>query len=217
MKRDNGGFSGRYLMRSCVLLLLLAGLTGCAGMASQQGNETGLTDARAKISLGRCDNGLVADLRRYKAPELEQQAAYVCLQQGEVAAVETLLQDYAKRHVDPPYPDYSAYLVALAQYGRFELAAEDDAMRLQEGRKVHARFAEFVQRYPESEYRSEVAPRLYELLQEMAVTEYRLAMQAVEAGDLQAGEARMRYIARYYPHTESGRNANEWLDRLPQP
>lgn len=201
-------------MRSYVLLLLLAGLTGCAGMASQQGNEAGLADARAKISLGRCDDGLVADLRRHKAPELEQQAAYVCLQQGEIVAVESLLQDYTKRHVNPPYPDYSAYLLALAQYARFELMAEEDAMRLQEGRKVHARFAEFVRRYPDSEYRSEVAPHLYELLQAMAVSEYRLAMQAIEAGDLQTGEARMRYIARHYAHTESGRNANQWLDRL---
>ena len=88
-------------MRLFVVLMLLVGLTGCAGMGPQQEGEAGLVDARAKISMGRCDNGLVADLRRHKAPELEQQAAYICLQQGEVVAVEALLKDYRKRHVDP--------------------------------------------------------------------------------------------------------------------
>lgn len=200
-------------MRLCVVLLLLAGLAGCASTGSQQRHEEGLIDARAKISMGRCDTKLVADLRRHKAPELEQQAAYVCLQQGEVVAVETLLEDYQKRHVEPPYPDYSAYLMTLAQLARFEMTTDDDALRLKEGRKVHARFADFVRRYPESDYRTEVAPHLHELLEEMAGAEYRLAMQAVEAGDRQTAEQRMGYIARYYSHTESGREANAWLDR----
>lgn len=200
-------------MRLCVVLMLLVGLTGCAGMGSSQQTEAGLVDARAKISMGRCDNDLVADLRRHKAPELEQQAAYICLQQGEVVAVEALLKDYRQRHVDPPYPDYSAYLMTLAQYARFEMTEDDDALRLKEARKVHAQFAEFVRDFPESDYRAEIAPRLNELLEEMAGAEYRLALKAIEAGDGQIGEQRMRYVARYYPHTNPGRDANAWLDQ----
>ncbi|EZQ20309.1 hypothetical protein CF98_01100 [Halopseudomonas bauzanensis] len=192
----------------------MAGLAGCASTGSQQRQEEGLVDARAKISMGRCDTKLISDLRQHQAPELEQQAAYVCLQQGEVVAVETLLNDYQKRHVEPPYPDYSAYLLTLAQYARFEMTADDDALRLKEGRKVHAQFADFVRRYPDSDYRTEVAPRLHELLEDMAGAEYRLAMQAAEAGDRQTAEQRMNYIARHYAHTASGREANAWLDRM---
>lgn len=208
------GHDGRgYLMRLLVMLMLMVGLAGCASTGSSQRDESGLIDARAKISMGRCDNGLVADLRRHKAPELEQQAAFVCLQQGEVVAVETLLADYRKRHVDPPYPDYSAYLLTLAQYARFEMTEEDDALRLKEARKVHTLFSEFVRDFPDSDYRAEVAPRLNELLEEMAGAEYRLALQAVAGGNTQTGQERMRYIARYYPHTAFGRDANAWLDR----
>ena len=103
--------------------------------------------------------------------------------------------------------------MTLAQYARFEMAEDDDALRLKEARKVHALFAEFVRDFPESDYRAEIAPRLNELLEEMASAEYRLAQQAIQAGDAKIGQQRMSYIARYYPHTASGRDANTWLDQ----
>ncbi|CEA02128.1 Outer membrane protein assembly factor BamD [Pseudomonas saudimassiliensis] len=201
-------------MRLLAVLWLSVGLVGCASTGSPQRSEEGLIDARAKISMGRCDTKLVADLRKHPVPELDQQAAYVCLQQGEVKAVEALLEDYQQRHVEPPHPDYSAYLLTLAQYARFEMAAEDDVLRLKEGRKLHAQFADFVRRFPDSDYRTEIAPRLHELLEGMAAAEYRLALTAAEAGDREGGRQRMDYVARYYPHTESGREARAWLERL---
>ncbi len=203
-------------MRVYAVLLVLAGLAGCAGTGSQSADEAGLTDARAKISLGRCDDGLVADLRRHKAPELEQQAAYVCLQQGELEAVEKLLKDYSQRHASPPYPDYSAYLLALAQLTRFELSADEPLKRLQEGRKAHTQFAEFVRSYPESEYRNEVAPRMHAVLELMAQAEYQLATQALEQGDGQTGIARMQYLNRSYSQTAAGRDATTWLSNNQQ-
>lgn len=200
-------------MRSMVLLALLAGLAGCAGMASHTGNEAVLADVRAKIAMGRCDEGLVAGLNRAKAPELEQEAAYVCLQQGEVEAVEQLLKDYSTRHRNGPYPDYSAYLVALAQQVRFELSEDDELNRIRQGREAHRRYAEFVRTWPDSEYRAEVGPRLNTLLEEMARTEHRLALQAAAEGDAEMAEARMRYIARYYPHSSVAREVNDWIQR----
>lgn len=201
-------------MRSMVVLAMLAGLAGCAGMAAQPGNEAALADVRAKIAMGRCDEGLVAGLNRHRAPELEQEAAYVCLQQGEVAAVDQLLKDYRKRHRNGPHPDYSAYLLALAQQVRFELTANDDLARLREGREAHRRYADFARSYPESEYRTEVGPRLNALLEEMAQSEYRLALAAEQAGDQQGAEARMRYVLRYYPHSSVARQANDWLEHV---
>lgn len=198
-------------MRVYVALLVLMSLAGCAGVGSHAKNEAGLTDARAKISLGRCDDNLVSDLRRHKAPELEQQAAYVCLQQGEVSAVEQLLKDYSKRHATPPYPDYSAYLLALAQLARFEMVADDPPKRLMEGRKAHDELTEFVRSYPDSDYRDGVAPRLFRLMEEMAQTEYQIAMTALENGDGENGAARLRYVARHYGQTNAGRDAAAWI------
>lgn len=230
-------------MRSIVLLALLAGLTGCAGLTAQSGDEPGLADVRAKIAMGRCDDGLVAGLGRYKVPELEQEAAYICLQQGEIAAVEKLLENYttaqqqayapstdyptSSQPVRPravstqtqkqaPHADYSAYLLALAQQLRFDMAEGDDLARIREGRVAHQRYADFVRSYPESEYRSEVGPRLNALFEEIASSEHRLALQAAEAGDLQTAHARMSYIARYYPHSRVARDANDWLEKHPQ-
>lgn len=199
-------------MRLMILLAALVSLAGCAGMTAQPGNEAALADVRAKITMGRCDEGLVESLSRHPAPELEQEAAFVCLQQGQVPAVERLLGGYAQRHRNAPHPDYSAYLLALAQQVRFELAEGDDAVQITEGRKAHQRYAEFVQRYPESEYRSDVGPRLNRLLDEMAQAEYRLAQAALEAGDAVQAEARMRYVLRYYPHSSVAREASDWLE-----
>ena len=201
-------------MRLTVLLVLLAGLTGCASMTTQSGNEAGLTDVRAKIALGRCDDGLVTSLSRSKAPELEQEAAYICLQQGKLEAVEQLLKDYTKRHPNGPHPDYSAYLMALAQQVRFELTETDELARIREGRITHQRYADFVRSYPESEYRSEVGPRLNTLLEDMASTEYRLALKTAGEGDMQTAQARMSYIVRYYPHSRVVRDVNDWLGRV---
>lgn len=196
-----------------VLLVMLAGLAGCAGMASQSNrDDPGLADVRAKIAMGRCDEGLVAGLGRHRVPELDQEAAYICLQQGEVEAVEKILKDYSNRHRNGPHPDYSAYLLALAQQVRFELTENDDAARLREGRETHRRYADFVRTYPESEYRVEVGPRLNTLLEEMAQAEYRLAEAAVLAGDKRGAEARMQYILRYYPHSSVARQAGDWLE-----
>lgn len=203
-------------MRSMVLLVMLALLAGCAGMASQSGNGAGLADVRAKIAMGRCDEGLVTGLSRLKAPELEQEAAYVCLQQGEIEAVEQLLTDYGKRHRNGPHPDYSAYLLALAQQLRFELTEADDVARLRAGRETHRRYADFVHRYPESEYRNEVGPRLNSLLEEMAQAEYRLALAAVQLGDQEDAQARMQYLLRYYPHSTVARDASDWLEAASQ-
>ena len=204
-------------MRSIVLLVLLAGLAGCAGMNGQTVEEPGLADVRAKIALGRCDEGLVAGLKRYKAPELEQEAAYICLQQGEIEAVEQLLKHYTTEpQHNTLHADYSVYLLALAQQLRFDMTEDDDLARIREGRVAHQRYADFVRSYPESEYRSEVGPRLNSLLEEMANAEHRLALKAAEAGDMQAAQARMSYIARYYPHSRVAREANDWLERQPQ-
>lgn len=200
-------------MRSMLLLVILASLAGCAGMAAQPGNEAALADVRAKIALGRCDEGLVEDLGRHRIPELEQEAAYVCLQQGEAEAVERLLTGYDRRHGRAPHPDYSAYLLALAQQVRFERVENDNAARLREGRQTHQRYADFVRSYPESEYRSDVGPRLNRLLEEMAQAEYRLARTALEAGDVDQGEARMRYLLRYYPHSSVAPEASDWLEQ----
>src|SRR5690554_5834685 len=141
---------GSYLMRSTVLLVLLAGLAGCAGLAGQSGEEPGLADVRAKIALGRCDEGLVAGLNRYHAPELEQEAAYICLQQGELEAVEKLLSNYATTQHNAAHADYSVYLLALAQQLRFDMTEDDDLARIREGRVAHQRYADFVRSYPES-------------------------------------------------------------------
>jgi len=199
-----------------VLLVMLAGLAGCAGMASQPGDNAALADVRAKIALGRCDDGLIAGLKQNRAPELEQEAAYICLQQGEVEAVEQLLTDYGKRHRNGPHPDYSAYLLALAQQVRFELTETDDLARLREGRETHQRYADFVHRYPESEYRHDVGPRLNTLLEEMAQAEYRLAQTAAQSGDMQSAQARMQYVLRYYPHSTVARQASDWLEGAEQ-
>lgn len=198
-------------MRLMVLMVVLAGLSGCAGMASQPGNDSELADVRAKIALGRCDEGLVTGLRNQNMPELDQEAAYVCLQRGELEAVEQLLADYSKRHRDPPHPDYSAYLLALTQQLRFELT-EDDTARLREGRAAHARYAEFARTYPDSEYRTEVGPRLNTLLDEMASAELRLAQAAANAGDRSTAQARMQYIMRHYPLSGAAREAGNWLE-----
>lgn len=199
-------------MRSAVLLVLLAGLAGCAGLAGQSGEAPGLADVRAKIALGRCDEGLVAGLNRYHAPELEQEAAYICLQQGEIEAVETLLSNYDTKQRNTAHADYSVYLLALAQQLRFEMT-DDDLARIREGRVAHQRYADFARSYPESAYRSEVGPRLNTLFEEMARAEHRLALTAAEAGNMQRAQARMSYITRYYPHSSAAREANDWLEK----
>ena len=85
-----------------------------------------------------------------------------------------------------------------------------------EGREAHRRYADFARSYPESEYRTEVGPRLNALLEEMAQAEYSLAREAELAGDMQDAEARMRYLLRYYPLSSVARQASDWLaDSVP--
>jgi TolA-binding protein len=209
----NYTINGENLMRSMVLLVALTGLAGCAAMGPQSGKDAGLADVRAKITMGVCDDGLVSGLKRSQAPELEQEAAYICLQQGELEAVEQLLTDYSGRHRNGgPHPDYSAYLLALAQQVRFELTNQDDVARLREGREAHRRYADFARSYPASEYRTEVGPRLNSLLEEMAQAEFRLAEAAAQSGDRQTAQQRMEYLLRYYPHSSVARQASDWLE-----
>lgn len=201
------------MSRITILVLILSALAGCAGVPQQDSQRTAsIADARAKISMGRCDMALARQVITLKEPALEQETAFLCLQQGELAAVELLLNDYGKRHVEPPYPDYSAYLLALTDFVRFESAIGDDEQRLTAGRAAHDQLVRFVRLYPNSAYREEVAPRLEQLHEGMARAEYQLAQMAIEAQAMEEGTARLRYIARQYPRSSAARDANRWLE-----
>jgi outer membrane protein assembly factor BamD (BamD/ComL family) len=200
-------------IRLVMAAILLAGVTGCAGMAqTDQQRHAQTADVRAKLSLGGCDTALAEQILPLRNPALEQEAAFACLQQGELRAVERLLGDYQTRHVDPPFPDYSAYLLALTDLVRFEAALGDDRERLAIGRNAHQALVQFVRAYPDSSYRSEVAPRLEQLLEGMARAEYQLAQLALETQARDQGIARMRYIVEQYPRSSAARDANRWLD-----
>lgn len=199
--------------RLLTIALIVAGVGGCAGMGvSEQQRGAQAADVRARLGLAGCDAGLVDQILPLRNPALEQETAFACLQQGELRAVERLLSGYNERHVDPPFPDYSDYLLALSDLVRFEAAVGDDRERLVLGRRAHERLAQFVRAYPNSAYRSEVAPRLEQLHEGMARAEYQLAQLALETQAREEGIARLRYVVEQYPRSAAARDAARWLE-----
>lgn len=206
-------------MRASLVMILLMSLVGCASTATrvQPVDNAALTDIRAKLGLGRCDMDLARDILAQRNPGLDQEAAYTCLQQGQIEVVERLLGDFDTRHVEPPNADYSAYLLALAEFIRFELAAGDDRERLAIGRRAHDGLVAFVRRYPDSAYRQEVAPRLEALHEGMARAEYQLALGDIESGRGELGISRLRYLVENYPRSDAALEASRWLEQRGTP
>ncbi|UAW97477.1 outer membrane protein assembly factor BamD [Halopseudomonas nanhaiensis] len=204
------------MKRTGLLLTVLVGLSGCAATGQNDAQRSAdLADVRAKLGLGGCDARLVQQTLSLKQPELEQEAAYVCLQQGELDLVDQLLSGYEQRYAAPPHRDYAAYLAALSEFMRFEAAAQDAQQRLQTGRTAHAALVGFVREYPDSQYRSEVAPRLQRILEGMARAEFELAQLEAGTGDAATAAARMRYVTRHYARTEAAKDARAWLESSP--
>ncbi|MFN3579305.1 MAG: outer membrane protein assembly factor BamD [Pseudomonas sp.] len=205
-------------MRVILLLAFMIGLVGCASTPKSAGvDEAALVDVRAKLSMGRCDQELANEIRALNNPQLEQEAAYICLQQGQLLTVERLLGDYVTRHGNAPNVDYSVYLLALTEFIRFELAEGDANDRLSIGRRAHEAFVSFVRRYPESAYRPEVAPRLEMLHEGMAKADYQLAIADIEAGRREVGASRLRYVVQQYPRSDAARDASRWLEQRTTP
>lgn len=204
-------------MRYQILILAFVLMAGCASQGRQSGSDAVLVDIRAKLGLGRCDAQLVEEVRALARPGLEQEAAYACLQQGQVLMVEQLLSDYQSRHGNPPNVDYSVYLLALVDYVRFELAEGDPNSRLGAGRKAHEQLVAFVRSYPDSAYRQEVVPRLEALHEGMARAEYHIALADIEGGKRELGVSRLRYVLQHYPRSEAAIDARRWLDLHQEP
>ncbi|WP_022963362.1 outer membrane protein assembly factor BamD [Halopseudomonas pelagia] len=204
-------------MRIILLIMLAIGLAGCATTATQPRGEAvdnaALVDARAKLGLGRCSLELANEILALRNPGLEQEAAYTCLQQGQIPAVERLLADFQTRHPNATNQDYSAYLRALAEFVRFELVEGDDQERLTVGRRAHDGLVGFVRQYPDSAYRQEVAPRLEALHEGMAGAEYGLAMADIESGRRELGASRLRYVVEQYPRSDAASAASRWLEQ----
>ncbi|MFT6465910.1 MAG: hypothetical protein ACJARL_002729 [Halopseudomonas sp.] len=211
----------RHFMRVILLIMLAVGIAGCATTGNNARMDTmdnaALVDARAKLGLGRCDLELANEILALGYPGLEQEAAYTCLEQGQVQAVERLLTDFQARHPAAANLDYSAYLLALAQFIRFELAEGDDQARLTTGRRAHDGLVAFVRQYPESSYRQEVAPRLEALHEGMASAEYGLALADIEAGRSELGAKRLRYVVQNYSRSDAASSAKQWLEQRATP
>ncbi|ROZ81011.1 outer membrane protein assembly factor BamD [Pseudomonas neustonica] len=203
-------------MRGVWLLAVLLGLAGCASSTvKQQEQSSAVADARARLGMGQCNMNLAQQVHQLSDPQLDLEAAYLCLQQGQLPPLELVLEDFAKRHPDAPYQDYASYLQAMVPFARFEMAAGDDQERLRVGREAHAQLTGFIRHYPESAYRSEIVPRLETLLEGMAQAEYDLAMLDVETGQRERGEARLRYLTQYYPRSKAAVEAQHWLGTAP--
>tara|TARA_R110002124_G_scaffold76032_7_gene203879 strand:- start:1446 stop:2081 length:636 start_codon:yes stop_codon:yes gene_type:complete len=203
-------------MRGVWLLAVLLGLAGCASSTvKQQEQSSAVADARARLGMGQCNMNLAQQVHQLSDPQLDLEAAYLCLQQGQLPPLELVLEDFAKRHPDAPYQDYASYLQAMVPFARFEMAAGDDQERLRLGREAHAQLTGFIRHYPESAYRSEIVPRLETLLEGMAQAEYDLAMLDVETGQRERGEARLRYLTQYYPRSKAAVEAQHWLGTVP--
>lgn len=201
-------------MRLTLTLVLLAALTGCATNQAQTNSaDPRAVDVRAKLTLSGCEPDLAEQVLPLDDPELEQEAAFRCLQDGQLLTVERLLEGYKKRHANPPSPDYSDYLLALTDFVRFELAEGDPGEQLLAGRRSHDQLVAFVREYPESTYRTEVAPRLEALHEGMARAEYRLAMGDIEKGRREMGASRLRYVVREYPRSVAATDAKRWLEQ----
>ena len=205
-------------MRTTLLLILFAGLVGCAGTSTRSpGEDPETVEVRARLSLSGCEPQLAEQILRLDDPGLEQEAAFQCLQQGQLATVERLLSGYQERHDAAPNTDYSVYLLALTDFARFELAEGDAAEQLRAGRRAHDGLVVFVRSYPESVYRAEVAPRLKTLHEGMARAEYRLALGDIEKGRRETGASRLRYVAREYPRSAAATDARRWLEQRLMP
>lgn len=203
-------------MRVILLMMLTIGMAGCATSNSSRVNtvdNAALVDARAKLGLGRCDMDLANEILTLEYPGLEQEAAYTCLQQGQLQAVDRLLTGFQERHPEANNQDYSAYLQALSEFVRFELAEADDQARLTIGRRAHDGLVAFVRQYPDSAYRQEVAPRLESLHEGMADAEVGLAMADIEAGRRELGANRLRYVVEHYSRSDAASSASRWLER----
>jgi outer membrane protein assembly factor BamD len=201
-------------MRVILLLTLLASLMGCAATSTRgPAEDPEAVEVRARLSLGGCEPQLADQILRLEDPGLEHEAAFQCLQQGQLATVERLLSGYQERHAQAPNADYSMYLLALTDFARFELAQGDADEQLRAGRHAHDGLVVFVRLYPESVYRTEVAPRLKTLHEGMARAEYRLALGDIEKGRRETGAARLRYIAREYPRSAAATDAKRWLEQ----
>ena len=198
----------RHFMRVILLIMLAVGIAGCATTGNNARMDTmdnaALVDARAKLGLGRCDLELANEILALGYPGLEQ-------------AVERLLTDFQARHPAAANLDYSAYLLALAQFIRFELAEGDDQARLTTGRRAHDGLVAFVRQYPESSYRQEVAPRLEALHEGMASAEYGLALADIEAGRRELGAKRLRYVVQNYSRSDAASSAKQWLEQRATP
>ncbi|MEH6564826.1 MAG: outer membrane protein assembly factor BamD [Halopseudomonas sp.] len=203
---------GVGVMRGLCIVAVVVGLAGCtSSVVKQQEQSSAVADARARLGLGQCDMNLAQQVHQLSDPELDLEAAYLCLQQGKLPPLELVLDDFNKRHPNAPYQDYAAYLQAMVPFVRFELAAGDDQERLRAGRDAHAQLTGFIRHYPDSAYRSEIVPRLESLLEGMARSEYNLAMLDIETGQRERGEARLRYLAQSYPRSKAAVEAQQWL------
>lgn len=199
-------------MRGVYVLAVVLGLAGCASSTvNQQEHSSAVADARARLGMGQCTMNLAQQVHQLSDPQLDLEAAYLCLQQGELPPLELVLEDFAKRHPDAPYQDYASYLQAMVPFVRFEMAVGDDQERLRLGRQAHAQLTGFIRHYPESAYRSEIVPRLEALLEGMAQAEYNLAMLDIETGQRERGESRLRYLRQYYPRSKAAVEAQRWL------
>lgn len=208
-------------MRVILLMTLAIGLAGCATTSNNARMNTvdnaALVDARAKLGLGRCDLELANEILAVGYPGLEQEAAYTCLQQGQLQTAERLLTGFQVRHPAAANLDYSAYLLALAEFIRFELVEGDYQSRLTIGRRAHDGLVALLRQYPESAYRQEVAPRLEALHEGMASAEYGLALADIEAGRRELGEKRLRYVVQNYARSDAASSASRWLEQRAGP
>ena len=107
-------------MRGVWLLAVLLGLAGCASSTvKQQEQSSAVADARARLGMGQCNMNLAQQVHQLSDPQLDLEAAYLCLQQGQLPPLELVLEDFAKRHPDAPYQDYASYLQAMVPFARF--------------------------------------------------------------------------------------------------
>lgn len=201
-------------MKQLWWIVVVGVLAGCASTGGSPAvNQEHATEARAKLSMGVCDRPLVDQVRRSRDPQLHQEAAFACLQQANLTLTERLISGYRDDFVDVDHADYSEYLWALAGVLRFELEEGDDRQRLETGRAAHERLVSFVRNHPESSYRQDVAPRLEEIHEGMARSEYRLARFTADNGDLVEARTRMEYVISAYPRSSAAADARVWLER----
>ena len=73
-------------MRMMLPLILLATVAGCAtGPGQNSTTSPQAVEVRAKLSLGGCGPELADQVLALDSPGLEQETAYQCLQEGQLA------------------------------------------------------------------------------------------------------------------------------------